>query len=154
MRPDDHEIHDTELSSISLPSGLRIEILYVDGEPFAMNEEPGTRDETAARSDAEMLEALDNLTICGSCDSPLVQPVNWAGHGADAWRVELRCPECEERGTTLIEDGLAEQLTLFHERARALVELSMIRLASDNAEQEIERFARALQRDLIVPEDF
>jgi hypothetical protein len=151
MRDSDREIHDTELSSIVLPSGLRIEILYVDGEPFTMNEEPDTH---VAQADAEMLEALDNLTLCGSCGSPLVQPVGWEGHGAEAWRLELRCPECEERATTVIEDGLAEQLTLFHERARALIELSMIRLASENAEGEINRFARALEQDLIVPEDF
>lgn len=151
MTPNDREIHDTELSSIVLPSGRRLEILYVDGEPFAMNEEPETR---ATQADAEMLEALDNLTLCGSCDSPLVQPVGWESHGTEAWRLELRCPECEERATTVIEDGLAEQLTLFHERARALIEISMIRLASDNAEREIERFARALEQELIVPEDF
>ena len=53
-----------------------------------------------------------------------------------------------------VEEELAEQLTLFHERARALVELSMVRLASENAEREIERFARALEQDLILPEDF
>jgi hypothetical protein len=151
MTPNDREIHDTELSSIVLPSGRRLEILYVDGEPFAMNEEPETR---ATQADAEMLEALDDLTLCGSCESPLVQPVGWEGHGTETWRLELRCPECEERATTVIEDGLAEQLTLFHERARALIEISMIRLASDNAEREIERFARALEQELIVPEDF
>jgi len=153
MRDIDRETPETELSSIVLPSGLRIEILYVDGEPFAMNEEPEVQ-AGEAQADAEMLEALDNLTLCGSCGSPLVQPVGWEGHGAEAWRIELRCPECEEHATTVIEDSLAEQLTLFHERARALIELSMIRLASENAEREIERFARALEQDLIVPEDF
>ena len=152
MRHEDHDTHDTELSSIVLPSGLRLEILYVDDEPFAMREEPA--DGAAAVAGAEMLDALDSLTFCGACGSPLVQPVGWDGRGAGTWSLELRCPECEERATTLVEDGLAEQLTLFHERARALVELSLIRLAGENAEAEVERFARALERDLILPEDF
>ena len=154
MRHEDRDIHDTELSSILLPSGLRIEILYVDGEPFAMSDEAGPVDEAAAAADAETLEALDALTLCGSCESPLVQPAGWAEDRDGAWQLELRCPECEERATTVIDEGLADQLTLFHERARALVELSLIRLAGDNAEAEIERFARALEQDLILPEDF
>ncbi|MFM9023537.1 MAG: hypothetical protein ACKOK7_07360 [Solirubrobacterales bacterium] len=154
MTPNDREIHDTELSSIVLPSGRRLEILYVDGEPFAMNEDSPVPEGGAPAVDTLMLDALDDLTLCGSCDSPLVQPTGWESHGAEAWQIELRCPECEQRATTVIEDGLAEQLTLFHERARALVELSMVRLASDNAELEIERFARALEQDLILPEDF
>ncbi len=155
MRHDDREISDTELSSIVLPSGRRLEILYVDGEPFAMNEdrEPESAPE-AVSVDTSMLDALDDLTLCGSCGSALVQPTGWESHGEQAWQLELRCPECEQRATTVIEDELAEQLTLFHERARALVELSMVRLASDNAEREIERFARALEQDLILPEDF
>lgn len=156
MRNDERQIHDTELSSIVLPSGLRIEILYVDGEPFAVNEHesstPAHEPEPAA--EAAMLEALDDLTLCGSCGSALVQPVEWQERSDHAWQVELRCPECELRAVTLIEEALAEQLTLFHDRARALVELSMIRLASENAEREIERFARALATDLILPEDF
>ena len=154
MRHDDREIRDTELSSIVLPSGLRLEILYVDGEPFAMSEEGKPAEGGAAPVDTSMLDALDDLTLCGSCGSPLVQPTGWESHGEQAWQLELRCPECEQRATTVIEDELAEQLTLFHERARALVELSMVRLASDNAEREIERFARALEQDLILPEDF
>lgn len=154
MRHDDREIRDTELSSIVLPSGLRLEILYVDGEPFAMSEEGKPAEGGAAPVDTSMLDALDDLTLCGSCSSPLVQPTGWESHGEHAWKLELRCPECEQRATTVIEDELAEQLTLFHERARALVELSMVRLASDNAEREIERFARALEQDLILPEDF
>lgn len=153
MPSDERQIHDTELSSIVLPSGRSLEILYVDGEPFAMNEnEPGT-DAGQAAADTAMLEALDELTLCGSCESPLVQPAGWQERGDD-WKLELRCPECEERATAVVGDEIAEQLTLFHERARALIELSMIRLASDNAEREIERFARALERDLILPEDF
>jgi ribosomal protein S27E len=154
MRPDDREIKDTELSSIVLPSGIRLEILYVDGEPFAMSEESKPVEGGTAPVDTSMLDALDDLTLCGSCGSPLVQPTGWKSHGAQAWELELRCPECEERATTVIEDELAEHLTLFHERARALMELSMVRLASDNAEREIERFARALEQDLILPEDF
>ena len=154
MRHDDREIRDTELSSIVLPSGLRLDILYVDGEPFAMSEERQPAESGPAPVDTSMLDALDELTLCGSCGSPLVQPTGWESHGEQAWQLELRCPECEQRATTVIEDELAEQLTLFHERARALVELSMVRLASDNAEREIERFARALEQDLILPEDF
>lgn len=163
MRNDERQIHDTELSSIVLPSGRRIEILYVDGEPFAMSEDGRESSDAhefepacpeAPVADTTLLEALDDLTLCGSCGSTLVQPTAWQEHGPETWQVELRCPECEERATTVIEDEVAEQLDLFHERARAVIEISMIRLASENAEGEAERFAHALEHDLILPEDF
>lgn len=156
MRHEDTQIHHTELSEIVLPSGRRLEISYVDGEPFAMNEpaSPDPVTETEPAVDTSMIDALDSLTICGSCDSMLVQPQTWRQAPPRSWKVELRCPECEERGSAVVGEELAEQLTLFHERARALVEVSMLRLASENAEREIERFARALEADLILPEDF
>lgn len=155
MRENERQTNDTGLSSIVLPSGRRLEILYVDGEPFAMNEEPHSQEGAAPPvADTSLLDELDELTLCRSCASPLVQPDRWKDRGTQGWELELRCPECENRVTTVIGDEMAEQLTLFHERARALVELSMVRLASDNAEHEIERFARALEQDLILPEDF
>lgn len=147
---------DTELSDVVLPSGLRLEIVYVDGEPFALNEPDGAQadGDEEPTVDTSMIDALDELTLCGSCGSMLVQPVTWRQAEPAGWSVELRCPECEERGTEVVGEELAEQLSLFHERARALVELSMLRLASENAEREIDRFARALERELILPEDF
>ena len=85
MRHDDREIRDTELSSIVLPSGLRLEILYVDGEPFAMSEESQPAESGAAPVDTSLLDALDELTLCGSCGSPLVHtqrkgPKPWSKH--------------------------------------------------------------------------
>lgn len=156
MQPEDAHIPVSELSEIVLPSGRRVEISYVDGEPFSVNEPaaagPAADPEPAV--DTSMIDALDGLTICGSCGSMLVQPQAWRQASSREWRVELRCPECEGFGTAVVDEELAEQLTLFHERARALVEVSMLRLASDNAEREIDRFARALETDLILPEDF
>lgn len=156
MTPEETNIPVTELSEIVLPSGRRVEISYVDGEPFAVNE-PAAGDTAGTPEpavDTSMIDALDSLTICGSCDSMLVQPQTWRQAPPRGWKVELRCPECEERGSAVIGEELAEQLTFFHERARALVEVSMLRLASENAEREIDRFARALEADLILPEDF
>ena len=156
MTPEETNIPVTELSEIVLPSGRRVEISYVDGEPFAVNEPAGadTGGTPEPAVDTSMIDALDRLTICGSCGSMLVQPRTWRQAPPRSWQVELRCPECEGHGSAVVDEELAEQLTLFHERARALVEVSMLRLASENAEREIDRFARALETDLILPEDF
>jgi RNase P subunit RPR2 len=35
------------------------------------------------------------MHVCRSCDSILVQPVNWHERSDGHWHVELRCPACE-----------------------------------------------------------
>jgi len=94
------------------------------------------------------------LHVCPDCDSPLVQPLSWAETEDEQWELELSCPNCEWRedgvyGQTEIEDledrledGLADLLDDLH------------RLAQANMADENGRFVRALEADLILPEDF
>ena len=96
----------------------------------------------------------DDLHVCPECASELVFPTDWAPAETRRWSVELRCPDCEWRGGGIYDqsvvDRFDEQLDLGTE---ALVE-DLKLLARANMEDEIERFAVALQSDLILPEDF
>jgi hypothetical protein len=94
------------------------------------------------------------LHVCGQCRSELVQPLEWSEAGAGRWQVDLLCPNCgwSHHGTF---DGseLAElEEHLDHGFEDLMRDLK--RLRSANMTEEIERFADALEADVILPEDF
>jgi hypothetical protein len=118
---------------IVLPSGRCIEVVRFHGDEAA-----GPRE----------------LHLCDTCGSDLVQPVAWGRPGENGLELTLECPNCgrTELGTfsrdqveqleERLDDGLADMLD------------DLQRLTQANMSDEIERFAAALQADLILPEDF
>lgn len=127
QQPDRHTIR-----RIVLPSGRAIEVVrfYAD-------------------------EATDpGLHVCPSCNSQLVQPVDWAEAPQGYWELVLQCPNCfwldegvfDQDQVDALEEQLDEGLT------EMLADLR--RLTQANMSEEIERFAAALNADLILPEDF
>ena len=91
---------------------------------------------------------------CSSCDSSLVQPVNWRESGDGYWHVELRCPECESRSR----DGYSRaEVARYDEEldrgGQQLIEDLRV-LTRANMEDEADRFGAALASDSILPEDF
>lgn len=98
--------------------------------------------------------APTGLHVCPECDSELVQPVDWAEAPQGLWELVLQCPNCfwsdeglfdQEQVDALeerLDDGLTEMLS------------DLRRLTQANMSEEIERFAAALNADLILPEDF
>ena len=128
-----HDPKNHSVRKIVLPSGKSIEVVrFHDGEDAAPQ----------------------GLHACPQCDSQLVQPVDWSDAGEEQWELELSCPNCDwrEEGTYCqsaiedledhLEDGLSDLLDDLH------------RLAQANMADEIQRFVRALEADLILPEDF
>ncbi len=96
----------------------------------------------------------EGLHSCRDCNSQLVQPIEWQPAAEDRWQMTLRCPNCdwECRGVYSDEEvaALEEQL----EEGVDEILRDLQRLTSANMADEIERFARALHADLILPEDF
>ena len=84
----------------------------------------------------------------------MVQPVEWDGFGPRQWRIELRCPNCESRCTTIVEDDVAEMCDRIHQRGAAELECELKRLADQNAERQLRQLRFALENDLLLPEDF
>jgi hypothetical protein len=117
---------------IVLPSGRSIEVVR-----FHLNEDKD-----------------DGLHVCPECDSHLVQPVQWSEAPQGFWELTLQCPNCHwldegvfdqdqvDRLEEKLDEGLAEMLT------------DLRRLTQANMAEEIERFAGALHKDFILPEDF
>ncbi|TML07018.1 MAG: hypothetical protein E6G41_05575 [Actinobacteria bacterium] len=102
------------------------------------------------------MRATDDLHICGSCRRPFVIPdaIVSAPHGVEGLVAELRCTDC---GWTHIGayapsaiEALDRALDLSEREIRAALEICEL---TDELER-IDGFARALEEDLITPEDF
>jgi hypothetical protein len=98
--------------------------------------------------------APQGLHICPECDCELVQPVDWAEAPQGLWELVLQCPNCfwvdegvfEQEEVDALEERLDDGLTEMLSDLRRLTRANMC--------EEIERFAAALNADLILPEDF
>jgi hypothetical protein len=127
QNPDSHSVR-----RIVLPSGRSIEVVRFSAEDgFA-----------------------DGLHTCPECSSTLVQPVQWGETTGGSWVLTLHCPNCD-----WITEGVfnQEQVDKFEEQLDSgLADMldDLRRLAHANMTEEIDRFAAALQTDLILPEDF
>lgn len=98
--------------------------------------------------------ATTDLHVCVDCDSNLVFPTEWEPSGSDHWRVELRCPECEWRGGGVFHQDLLDSFDRHLDRGTDLLIEDLKRFVRANMEEEVQRFASALDADLILPEDF
>lgn len=118
---------------ILLPSGRSIEVVRFD-EPAS----PQSHD----------------LHICTGCSSDLVQPVAWAEATDDRWALTLGCPNCGWTGEGIYDREQVDRLEERLDDGLADMLRDLQRLAQSNMADEIDRFAAALEADLILPEDF
>ena len=99
-------------------------------------------------------KSSEGMHACPSCDSVLVQPVNWHEQGDRAWNVELRCPECEWWGQdSYSQDEVDSYDEELDRGGQELIE-DLRALTRANMEEEADRFAAALATGCILPEDF
>ncbi len=106
-----------------------------------------------ARSAALDEVALD-LTCCGRCGCELVHPVGSERVGARHWRVELRCPNCEEGGTIVVEEGVVDRLDLLLEHGMAEIALALCDAVEEHVAREVGDWALRLEGDDVHPEHF
>ena len=123
---------------VTLPSGKSIEVLYFG-------------DQTAGvRSDGDQ----QLLHVCGECESSLVYPTDWQEAGPEHWEVDLRCPNCEWRGTGVFPQNVVESFDDELDRGIDVLLSDYRALVNSNMEDEIDRFAKALEVGAILPADF
>jgi hypothetical protein len=130
---------------VTLPSGKSIEVLYFADKPGVAHL-PGT-----APADPGSYQPLH---VCIECGSTLVYPTDWQEAGPDHWEVDLRCPNCEWRGTGVFPQHVVENFDDELDRGIDVLLSDYRALVSSNMEDEIERFAKALDAGAILPADF
>jgi hypothetical protein len=142
---------DHQLKRIVLPSGKTIEVVYFE-HPSAAPPALPAPEATAAPAEAPSSDRL--LHVCPDCESSLVYPVQWEEADESHWQITLRCPNCERTEDGVfgqeICDGFDDEL----ERGTDALTRDYKRLMTANLAEEIDRFAKALEVDGILPADF
>jgi hypothetical protein len=95
-----------------------------------------------------------DLHVCPSCSSDLVYPTDWAPASERQWHVALRCPECEWNGGGRYTQEVVDRLDEALDRGTESVLDDLTVLTRANMEDQIDRFAAALESGHILPEDF
>ncbi len=150
---------DHQLKRIVLPSGKTIEVVYF--------EHPATVPPTDAELTAPAAEATApapapaeprvderDLHVCTGCDSDLVYPVQWEEADESHWHITLRCPNCEWSEAGVFGQAQCDTFDDELERGTDALTRDYKRLMTANLSEEIDRFAKALDVDGILPSDF
>ena len=157
-----HPIHH----QVQLPGGRHIEVVYLDGNRDRLEEGPsGAHHATRAGSDTPVAPRPwtgdsptsapgEALHVCPRCAGGLVHPLDWVEESPGRWRILMRCPDCDLRREGVFGQALVERLDEELDRATAALLGDLKQLTHANMAEEIERFSRALQLDLIGPSDF
>lgn len=115
---------------------------------------PGARERGAdAASGAEGGRARE-LHVCRECSSPLVMPRTWEQAGPRVWAITLECPNCGWHGSGVFPEHAVERFDEELDRGTETLVRDLKTLIRANMEEQVERFAEALQAGLILPEDF
>jgi hypothetical protein len=125
---------------VTLPSGKSIEVLYFGEAPAGPEQVAST--------------GAGGLHVCTECSSNLVYPTDWQESAPNHWEVELRCPNCEWRGTGVFHQDIVEAFDDELDRGIDVLLADYRALVNSNMEDEIDRFARALDAGAILPADF
>ncbi len=102
---------------IVLPSGKTIEVIYFEDKPLDQPPLP-----------ADIDEHIEDLSVCGTCESRLVYPVDWHEAGTRHWEVTLRCPNCEWVGTGIFEQSVVDRYDIELDRATRELALDLAAL--------------------------
>lgn len=132
MNPNQNQKHSVR--RIVLPSGRSIEVVRFEDETHVP---PAT-----------------GLHICPRCESELVQPIEWGEATEQHWELTLHCPNCDWTCRGIFDQDEVMQLEEQLDDGVAAILIDLKRLATANMADEIERFAAALEANLILPEDF
>lgn len=126
---------------VVLPSGRSIEVVYFENPSAVTVTPPVTGDP-------------GELQVCPDCTREMVYPVEWEEASATHWEVMLRCPNCEWTTVGLYDQDTVDRFDEALDRGTEALVADLKRLVRANMEEEVERFAEALDSDAIWPMDF
>jgi hypothetical protein len=134
----EHSNNGQYVRRVVLPSGRAIEVVYFETTaPAAPDPAP-----------------LDDLHLCPECDRDLVYPVEWEEVSETHWEVLLRCPNCEWTEVDTHDQATVDRFDAILDEGTEILLRDLKRLERANMEEEADRFARALEADALLPEDF
>ena len=109
----------------------------------------------AVRTQADDARAVArDLTICSTCGGHLVYPLRWSAVGMQHWRIELRCPDCEGRGTVVEHQSVIDRFDELLEQGAADLARDLHALVQITIDAEVEELHLSLASGRLRPEDF
>jgi ribosomal protein S27E len=93
-------------------------------------------------------------STCAFCGSHLVHPTAGCEVQSALWEVDLRCPDCERLRVWYCSQAELEHLDRELDRVTSEMKEELGRLEAAHMEEWVDRFAHALDVDLIGPDDF
>jgi hypothetical protein len=170
-----HDPHRTR-RHVKLPGGRQIEVVYLDSSNEWLDEAamPGARTGSDTPVDPQVAHTNSDtplparpwpgvppdtapgeaLHVCSRCAGELVHPLDWAEESPGRWRILMRCPDCDALREGVFGQALVERLDEELDRATGALLSDLRQLTHANMVEEIEVFSRALELDLIGPNDF
>ena len=133
---------------IVLPSGKPMELLRPTEAAAADSGSKGpvARGRPAVRS--------EEPHTCPECGCSLVYPTAWVAAPSGRWSVDLRCSNCEFKGTAELAQDVADRFDEELERAEEAMMTDLERLTWANMADHVDRFVAALDAEAIHPMDF
>jgi hypothetical protein len=95
-----------------------------------------------------------SLADCPACGAHFVHPVEWSPKDDEHWWMLLRCGACHECREAIVDNLDAADFDRDLDIAQARMRREAERLSQELLADEAERFATALELDLIGAEDF
>ncbi len=95
-----------------------------------------------------------DLTICSACGGHFVYPLDWAAVGTQHWRIELRCPDCEARGTIVERQPVVDRFDELLEQGSAELARALHALVQSDIDAEVAQLHDSLATGRLRPEDF
>jgi hypothetical protein len=95
------------------------------------------------------------LELCSGCHRPFVVPVallDLVDEGL--YLLALHCSNCDRLSTGVFEDAELERLEHANESATAEMEVALEIIEVASFVDDVDGFTRALESDLVLPEDF
>lgn len=103
---------------------------------------------------ARTRQKATGLWECPDCRSRYVQPVEWDVIPDGRVALQLRCPECLTFRNGIYEAEAVRELDRVLVRGRSELRAIYGRVLRDNMYRELAALSRALELDLIGPDDF
>ena len=127
--------------TLQLPSGRSVRVSYFSADP------PSPRP-------AEGTPPPGDPNHCPACASDLVYPIDWDDAGPSAYRLTLRCPNCERTETGTYEWEAVQRLDQRLDDGERALMADLSALTRANVEEDFDRVIAALRAGHVWPMDF
>lgn len=96
----------------------------------------------------------DGLIRCPQCGKDTVNPVRWEEHDDSRWWIRLRCGGCGTARDVIAPDASAKRLDRDLQLGLMDIAAAARRLERARMRADVVTLKKALERDLIAPDDF